>query len=451
VKPTANIEAYDFYLLGRRSMESRESEDLYESAEYFKRAIDLDPRFALAYTGLAYVSGLRTFYDENAESPALLAEAGVAAGRALELDPELGDAHVAYGLVRLFLGDPPETYGPHFEKGVALAPGSADARKWYGAYLSDTNRPEEALEQLQRAVQLDPMSPILRVNLGETLWWELGRRDEALAQFERALEIDPRFFSANYAIDGTMTAAEKLEYRSRTYVKSAEYPWTIADFVQNYLALGDPTRAEQWLAEFERVHPDSGWALLLHLYLSLYLSHQTESLDWAVRALETEVSRFAVPSRTLLWHDLRRGDPGTALARYGQKYPAMLEDDPEVASFAMLLRVMGQVQKSDTLLDRSLAFMAPLPESQLWEFGIHKARVHAIRGETEAALNTLREVIDAGWYREWWLFLKQDPVFDILRDDARFQLIVDELAADMARQLAMVRQGEMSGDIRLPK
>jgi tetratricopeptide (TPR) repeat protein len=118
----------------------------------------------------------------------LLAEAEAAARKALELNPELGEAHTSLGVVHQNLGDPPEVFAPYLERGVALAPNSADARKWYASYLSESNRREEALEQLQKAVQLDPMSPIVRVNLAGGLQ-SFGRDDEALAHLRRALEM----------------------------------------------------------------------------------------------------------------------------------------------------------------------------------------------------------------------------------------------------------------------
>src|SRR5690606_21703334 len=117
-------EAYDAYLLGRRDMARRTVEELRRAREYFQEAIELDAGFALAYAGLADSSSLLSEYGVDGN---FLAEAESAARKALELHPELGEAHTSLGLVRRFRGEPPEDYGPDLERGVQLTPGSSDA------------------------------------------------------------------------------------------------------------------------------------------------------------------------------------------------------------------------------------------------------------------------------------------------------------------------------------
>jgi tetratricopeptide (TPR) repeat protein len=220
--PTHNLEAYDAYLLGRRHLATRRADEMVRAREYFERAVRLDPTFALAYSGLAECLLLFTAYgpreaNTNRAITALIADAEAAARKALELNPDLGEAHTAYGLVMNRKGDPPTDYGPSLQRGVELAPNSADARKWYAGYLSELNRKEEALEQYRKAAELDPMSPIIRLNFSGALW-DLGRYEEARVQSRRALEIDPRFEPALYSDWESGEIEEILQSLSRNYL-----------------------------------------------------------------------------------------------------------------------------------------------------------------------------------------------------------------------------------------
>jgi tetratricopeptide (TPR) repeat protein len=159
----------------------------------------------------------------------------------------------------------------------------------------------------------------------------------------------------------------------------------------------------------------------------------------------------------LLIYDLSRGDVQAAMARYQARYPQMLVEDPEVGEsypvaidVAMLFRAMGQPGRANRLLDRSLEYLDTRDAHEVGDYGVFLARVHALRGDTDAAIEALRKAVDAGWRLHWWFYLKQDPAFDSVRDSARFQAIVSELDAWAVAQLAEVRALEVSGAIALP-
>jgi tetratricopeptide (TPR) repeat protein len=79
---------------------------------------------------------------------------------------------------------------------------------------------------------------------------------------------------------------------------------------------------------------------------------------------------------------------------------------------AMLFQALGEHERANRLFERSLALMRSLPSDYVKEYGIFKARIHAMRGEEEEALAALREAINSGWTFQWWFHLKQDPAFD---------------------------------------
>jgi TolB-like protein/Tfp pilus assembly protein PilF len=453
--PTHDLEAYDSYLLGRRQLASRDLPDLEKARDHFGRAVERDPDFALAYAGLADSLVLLALLGESAEIGEL-AEAEAAARRALELDPDLGEAHTSLGVVLQYQGEPVEVYAPYLARGVELAPGSADARKWFASYLSESKRYDEALEQLEKAVQLDPMVPIVRVNLAGALLRK-GRRQEAYAHIRRALEIDPHFMPAVFAISDTMEVDEGLGLLSAALRGNLDNPTVVMHFVLTYLRIGDDVRAGQWAAVLDQHSPDGWQRLVANLNLSLYRSQQDAAIGYASRLVQFENGMITVPSRTLLLDDLRRGEPAAAVARYQAQYPDLLTDDPQVSfnypaaiDVAMLNQALGLPEKADRLLDRSLEYIATLPAADISEYGVFKARIHAMRGETETALTALREAIDAGWTFHWWFHLYRDPAFDSLRDHPRFQSMVTEMADRARRDLARVREREAAGDIVLP-
>ena len=453
--PTRNLEAYDAYLLGRRHMSTRRNSDLQKAREYFEHAVQLDPGFALAYTGLADTLILLSQY-ERGDPDALLGQAKDAAGRALELNPGLGEAYTSLGLVGKFRGEPDGAFAANLKRGMELAPGSADARKWYANYLGESNREEEALEQLEMAVQLDPMSPIIRVNLAGSLRI-LGRSEEALVQVRRALEIEPQFMPAIGALLDYGAVSEALAATSRIYQGEATDPWITLEFVLNYLTLGDDERAEGWVNELDRFAAGSRPSEIAHLNINLFRLNEPQAIQWASRLLPIERG-ITIPSRVLLMFDLRRGELEVAMDRYRTRYPELLVDHPQISELypvatdlAMLLQARGQPQRAARLLDGSLNVLATTRRSSLMQdHGVHLARIYALQGEGGEAIDALQKATEAGWQRHWWFYLKLDPAFDSVRGDSRFKSIVMELEAEMARQLIKVHEMEASGEIVLP-
>jgi len=453
--PTRNLEAYDAYLLGRRDTATRDQDAMLRAETYFERAIELDPQFALAYSSLAEVRVLLAEWVDQQPGERLEA-AEQAARRALELDPSLGEAHTAIGIVLRARGEKPEVYVDFLERGVALAPGSADARKWFGNYLGEVGRDDDALVQLQKAAELEPMSAIVRVNLGNVLE-ELGRKDEAAASYRKALEIDPTFRPALFELMEAGRPPDRLLELSELWPRARDDAWVMLFIVFDYVTLGDDTRVEQWAREIQHVAPDSIPSLIARLNLALLRNDGEGILRFAPGLVPVEPENIAMPTRLLLQADLRNGDLQAARDRYQGRYPGLLGDDPEIGEdypaaidVAMLLREAGDAAGARRLLERSLAYIDSLPVADLDLFGIHRARAQAILGDDEAALATLRLAIDAGWRTQWTFYLLEDRAFDDIRADRRFQALIDDVRADVAAQLEKVREFEASGRIVVP-
>jgi TolB-like protein/DNA-binding winged helix-turn-helix (wHTH) protein/Tfp pilus assembly protein PilF len=202
-------EAHDAYLRGLYFIQRRDG-DL--AASYFRKAIALQPDYGAANAGLA--EALVTQYVASDKNPAEIMPLAIAAAtRAIELDPNSGEAYTALGAIDTnFLYDW-DAAEQNLRKGIELSPSSSDAETWYAIYLTSVGRPAEAVTAMQHAVTLDPLSFWANRLLGSMLFYA-RRYDESLAALKRALEIAPDKFgfveawnSGNYEVQGRYSEA----------------------------------------------------------------------------------------------------------------------------------------------------------------------------------------------------------------------------------------------------
>ena len=188
---TVSPEAHDLYLQGRYFFAKRDSTSLRKAQDFFGQAIQKDSSYALAWSGLsdAY-SHIGVF--GYVPPRAVYASAKAAALRALALDSALAEAHTSLGFIALFYDWDWPTAGRELDRALALDPRYPDAHLFHGWYFVATNRIDDAIREVQTAVNLDPFSSVNNARLASMLF--LARRyDEALAQSRRVLELDSMF------------------------------------------------------------------------------------------------------------------------------------------------------------------------------------------------------------------------------------------------------------------
>lgn len=186
------FDVYNAYLLGRHHFHKRSEPSLQKAAECFEQAIRLDPRYALAYSGLSDTHMLLALRYYGTSTPEeAVARALPLAQRALELAPELAEAHASLGLIELNRGNPAAA-GRLLERAMQLNPGYTMAHVWYGLTLTAQGRYREAAGHNREAFRLDPLSPIVNANVGFDEW-RFGNVAEAEVRFAAAFEIDPAF------------------------------------------------------------------------------------------------------------------------------------------------------------------------------------------------------------------------------------------------------------------
>jgi tetratricopeptide (TPR) repeat protein len=188
---TENTEAYQEYLRGRHHWNKRTVEGLRSALGHFQKAIDLDPNFAIAYTGLADTFNILGYYNNQRPHDAY-PKGKAAAARALALDATLAEAHSSMGYIQIFYDLDWPGAKASFERALAINPNYATAHHWFAWYWFMVEQFDEALAQLRRAQELDPLSLIINDHLGYALLLA-GKPDEALEHLTLTKELDPTF------------------------------------------------------------------------------------------------------------------------------------------------------------------------------------------------------------------------------------------------------------------
>ena len=217
---TENLEAYRLYLIGRDLWNKRDEANLINSIDYFEKATDIDPNYALAYAGLgdAYqILGNNGFWLPEKAFP----KARAAAMKALEIDDKLAEAHTSLaGIMRDYDWDFVNAE-KKFKLAIELNPGYATSHQWYAELLSHLSRHEESIKEIKIARNLDPLSPRISASVGFFLIF-VRRYDEALGELNKALEVEPNHFLTHELLGWVYEAMAKYEDAVKCYLKAIE-------------------------------------------------------------------------------------------------------------------------------------------------------------------------------------------------------------------------------------
>ena len=306
-----NLEAYNLYLKGRFQWNKRTAEGLKRSVQLFEQAIAVDQGFALGYAGLSDAYSLLADYG-LVKSADIMPAAESAAKKALEIDPTLAEAHASLGLIRSLYGWEWAEAERHYCRAMDLNPGYATTHFWFAIdYLGMLGRWEEAFREIDLALELDPLSPIIREGKGFLLM--LTRRfDEAIEEYRQVLDLDCFFYKAftsmgrAYTQKGMYEEAISMLQKGRSL--SGDMPNILGALGQTYALAnrpGDARRLIEELAELaKRRHVSSTCFALIHLGLG----ENEQALDWletGARGRETSLAGLKVHPA----YDDLRGDP----------------------------------------------------------------------------------------------------------------------------------------------
>jgi TolB-like protein/DNA-binding winged helix-turn-helix (wHTH) protein/Flp pilus assembly protein TadD len=197
---TVNPEAYEAYLKGRYFWNKRTGDGLRTAIEYFTHAIEVDPTYAEAYSGLADAYALSGDWEYGVLSPQeAFRKATAASTKALALDDSLGEAHTSLAFALDLYGWDWDAAETEYKLAIKLSPGYATAHLWYAWHLILMGQNGEGLFELRKAESLDPLSLIISADMADALSID-HRYDEAIQQSEKTLQLDPNFAIGHYEL-----------------------------------------------------------------------------------------------------------------------------------------------------------------------------------------------------------------------------------------------------------
>ena len=306
-RETRNSEAYQLYLQGRFYWNKYTEEGFRKSIEYFKQAVEKDPNYALAYSGLADAYSL---LGELAVTPPKesFPQARAYAEKALALDETLADAHLSLGMVQLLY----EWDWPGAEKELRRAkeldPNNPQIYHFYGHYLQVVGRVEEAIQETKRGLELDPTSLVINAELGWA-YYCARRYDQAIAQDRKTLELDPNFVYSSWVICQSYAQTERFQEsfaelkRARTI--DANWSYLIAELGYAYAASGERAEAERILQHLkERATREYVDALLI-AYIYVGLGQKDQAFAWLEKGYQERSGLMPFLKNEPKWDPLR--------------------------------------------------------------------------------------------------------------------------------------------------
>jgi TolB-like protein len=214
---TQNAEAYQLYLQGRFFWNKRTPQTIQKSIEYFQKAIEKDPNYALGYAGLSDGYALLAYYG-GAPAQEALPKAREAALKALSMDDNLAESHNALGFVLVLYDYDYVGAERQYRRVIELNPNYALAHQNLGVMLNRIGRHEEGMAEIRRALEIEPLSIVINRLYGDALFCS-KRYDEALAQLKKTLELDPAFPTTHLSLSGLYQLTGKYAESVESYAK----------------------------------------------------------------------------------------------------------------------------------------------------------------------------------------------------------------------------------------
>jgi TolB-like protein/DNA-binding winged helix-turn-helix (wHTH) protein/Flp pilus assembly protein TadD len=251
-----NPEAYESYLKGRYFWNKRTADGLKVALAYFDQAIEEDPKYAEAYSGLADSYALLGDWQYAVMTPKeALPKAKAAAIKALELDSALGEAHNSLAFCLDGFDWDFDSAGREFRRAIELNPGYATAHHWYAWHLSLLGRYDEAIVEMRKAKNSDPLSLIISSDLAELLVLAHSY-DESIVESRKTIEMDPNFALAHNQLGQAYLAkqmnAEAITEMQKAVQLSGGSPTVVANLARAYAASGRANEAIKLLNDLKQ-------------------------------------------------------------------------------------------------------------------------------------------------------------------------------------------------------
>lgn len=444
-----NFESFELYVLGRMHWHKRTAESLRTAVRYFQQAIQQDPEYALAWSGLADSYSLLVQYA-NVPLETVIDDARRAIHEAKTLNPDLAEAHASEGLLALFAEDYAAASNA-LERAIALNPNYSMAYVWAGRTLFLQERYAEALAVFTDAIRLDPQTPITILNVALT-YALLGHADKARPYYEKVLDIDPTFQNAYWGLGAIHWHYGDADWGAYSILQGIDYgleQWdALLALAGAFVDLGRFDAAAERLDHAESVAGSGFWTAQARLYLLQTLGDFDDYHDLALRNLREEGADPYVIER-LAFAKILLGRYEEALQYYSRADAIALDEKwitnhwaliwgrmPSVDWAFALLKTGNRVQ-AERLMDQAQKMWRSNRALGRFDVPIYyymEACILALRDDRQGSLAALRKAFDNGWRRYRWA--KLDPKLESLHDDPAFIALMEEIEAEVSRQEA---------------
>jgi DNA-binding winged helix-turn-helix (wHTH) protein/TolB-like protein/Tfp pilus assembly protein PilF len=317
--PTVNAEAYQLYLRGRYFWNKRTADGLKKGIQYFTQATEKDPGYAQAWAGLADCYSLLSYYSLASPQEAF-PKAKAAAQQALTIDDSLAEAHTSLALALMAYDRDGAAAEREYQRALALNSNYPTAHQWYAEYLTAQGRFDEALAEIKRARELDPLSLITN-SIEGFVYYYARRYNQSAAQLQKLLELDADFWPARWFLGWTLSAQghhqQALAELERTRQLSGNNTGVIAELGRAYAVAGRKEEARRTLQEL-LARVKTGYVTpysIAAIYVGL--GEHDEALTW-LRKAETERAWEYLYLKVDPKFDALRAHPRYAVARAAQ-------------------------------------------------------------------------------------------------------------------------------------
>jgi TolB-like protein/Tfp pilus assembly protein PilF len=460
-----SIEVYSDYLLARQKLADASFKNLAESERLLNTVIERDPDYAPAYAALAEAYGAmvgtgRYSVSEGTARIIPLAE------QALSLDAGLAEAWQHLANVRQLDGDFEQARAAE-AKAFELDPRNAVVLRDRIYRLTWTREPERALVYADELFRVDPLSPESLRQIG-FLYERLGRPDDAERMIVRMRSIDPN--NNNYALLAWYHARAGGDLATALSIAPGTFdpddPETFSWNAMHYFDLGDVAAADSWneaalRLDSEAPHP-MAIAAILHLYRNEHAEAARIARELARKGFDNRFGSRGIALRILAASDHAAGNYEGIITRNLTHYPELADGRFGSERFSVASPVWetltatldlasaylhtGRAAEAEALLSLVESELPHWPINSPWDCGIADVELHVLRGEKEKALAALQKHVEMNSNDQWrWRFL-YNPNLEPIRDSPEFAAVVAEIEADMADQLARVRELERNGE-----
>ena len=454
--PTQSMEAYNAYLRGRQFLPQRNAKDLGMAMESFEEAVKLDPEFALAWVGIAESASLLEAHGTlNPDTQIQIMQ--TATDRALEIDPNLGEAYVSQGALFHEIGKREEAEAA-FRRAIELNPNYATAYHWYSSLLRNTNdRLQESLALINKAVELDPHSAILKQNIA-SIYSRMGRYDEAEAVYKQLLSANPEFSSGMVNMGWYLYGLDRGRLDEGIILTRDAYrvdPGKIISRIVEHafwIGLGDYQQAQVVYQQMAALDDGHRWLPIAKGYSNIqqgrYAAAKEEGLflwqSFTSRAPRSHAFRILASSGAF---DQAREILLNIEPRYfsPEQWPDILNEGSGIACLAglTLLRT-GDEQLGRELLTFSANYWqqtAPLyiQHADSWP----SFECLAYQGSVEKSLDALEVSLEHGHVLLNWFGIATNPELRMLQEHPRFAAMDEKARAELNRQREHFEQLEV--------